>query len=290
MKWLEITITTTPAAVEAVGDLLYQSRVGGIEEIPVGEDRVRVRAYVPAGPATGATLDAIRAGLHALPRFGLEIGEGTVVTVEVDEEAWAEAWKAHVRAFAVGRRLWITPTWDRTPPPAGMVVVEIDPGMAFGSGLHASTQLCLEVLDDMMAPGATVVDVGTGSGILAIAAAKLGAARVLAVDTDPVAVAVARQNVAHNGMAPVVEVREGDLLAGVRPPADVILANLTAALHLAFLPDVRPHLALEGIVAASGITAPRLPEVERAARASGLTPRRLLRSGEWRCVVLAAEG
>jgi ribosomal protein L11 methyltransferase len=289
VKWLEITITTTPAAVEAVGDLLYQSRVGGIQEIPLGEDRVGVRAYVPAGPATGATLDAIRAGVASLSQFGLSIGEGAVETAEVDEEAWAEAWKAHVRAFAVGRRLWITPTWDRTPPPAGAVVVEIDPGMAFGSGLHASTQLCLEVLDEMMAPGATVVDVGTGSGILAIAAARLGAAHVLAVDTDPVAVAVARQNVAHNGMVRVVEVQENHLLTGVRRPADVILANLTADLHLVFLPDVRPRLALEGIVAASGITAPRLPDVERAARASGLTLRRVMHSGEWRCLVLAAE-
>jgi ribosomal protein L11 methyltransferase len=150
--------------------------------------------------------------------------------------------------------------------------------------------LCLEVLDRMMPPGATAVDVGTGSGILAIAAAKLGAARVLAVDIDAVAVAVARQNVAHNGMTGVIEVREGDLLAGVPRPADVILANLTADLHLAFLPGVHPHLAREGIIAASGITAPRLQAVERAARASGLIPRRVLRSAEWRCLVLAREG
>lgn len=288
MKWLEITITTSPAALEAVGDLLYRSRVGGIEELPLDGGRVQVRAYLPAGPATGATLDAICAGLQALPRFGLQIGEGAVRTAEVDEEAWAEAWKVHVRAFPVGRRLWITPTWDRTPPPAGSVVVEIDPGMAFGSGLHESTQLCLLVLDDLMPRGAAVIDLGTGSGILAIAAAKLGAARVVAVDIDPLAVAVARRNAAHNAVASVVEVREGDMLAGSQDPAEVILANLTADLHLTLLPGARRLLAQGGILAASGITAPRVDEVGHAARASGLHPQRVLRSGEWRCLVLAA--
>ena len=290
MKWLEITVTTAPPAAEAVADILVESRSGGIEEMPAGPGTVRLRGYLPVGPTTAVTVDAIRARIGALPGFGLDVGPATIETAEVDDEGWADAWKTHFTPFAVGRRLWITPTWVRTPPPPGAVVIELDPGMAFGSGLHPSTQLCLAVLDQRLQPGDTVVDVGAGSGILSIAAAKLGASRVLAIDADPVAVAVARANVAHNNVAAVVEVAEGDFLSGVRGTVDVVVANLTADLHLAFLPTARPHLSPGAVLAASGITEHRAQEVEGTARAAGLTIVETLRSGEWRCLVLAAAG
>ena len=288
MKWLEIIVTAAQPAAEAVGDLLLQSRVNGLEELPAGEQTVRLRAYLPLGPATAVTLDTIRARVAALPSFGIDAGPGTIETAEVDDERWAEAWKTAFTAFPVGRRLWITPTWDETPPPQGTVAVELDPGMAFGSGLHPSTQLCLEALERYLRPGAVVLDVGTGSGILAIAAAKLGARHVVAIDADPVAVAVARGNVSHNGVAAIVRVREGDLLAGVEDAADVVLANLTADLHLTFLPTVGPRLLPDGTVVASGIAEPRSDEIRVAGEAGGLTALETLRSGEWRCLVFRA--
>ena len=162
--------------------------------------------------------------------------------------------------------------------------------MAFGSGLHPSTQMCLEVLDGRLRAGDAVLDVGTGSGILSIAAAKLGASEVLAVDIDAVAAAVARANVEHNDVAARVRVVEGDLLAGIENTANVLVANLTADLHLTFFPTVRANLAPGGVLAASGITAHREGEVGRAARAVGLARVQMLRSGEWRCLVLAAAG
>ena len=289
MKWLEITVTTAPPAAEAVADIFWEGRGGGIEEMPAERGTVRLRGYLPIGPTTAVTLDAIRTRLSALPGFGLDVGPATVETAEVDDEGWADAWKKYIRPFAVGR-LWITPTWDRTPPPRGAVVIELDPGMAFGSGLHPSTQMCLEVLDGRLRPGDAVLDVGTGSGILSIAAAKLGASEVLAVDIDAVAAAVARANVEHNGVAARVRVVEGDLLAGIENTANVLVANLTADLHLTFFPTVRANLAPGGVLAASGITAHREGEVGRAARAVGLARVQTLRSGEWRCLVLAAAG
>jgi ribosomal protein L11 methyltransferase len=288
VRWLEITVTTTLMAAEAVGDLLLQSRVSGVEELPAGGRTVRLRAYLPLGPTTAETLEAIRARIAVLPTVGLEVGSGMVETAEVDDEGWANAWKTSFRAFSVGRRLWITPTWDDSPPPPDAVVIELDPGMAFGSGLHPSTQMCLEVLERRLRPGMVVLDVGAGSGILAVAAAKLGASRVRAIDADPVAVAVARENVVHNGVAPIVGVEEGDLLDGVRDAADIIAANLTADLHLIFLPGVLPRLAPGGIVAASGITAHRAADVAAAAGAAGLVMLETLGSGEWRCLVLGA--
>ncbi len=289
MKWLEITVTTAPPAVEAVANILLESRGGGVEELPAGSGTVRLRGYLPVGPATAVTVEAVRARILALPDFGLDVGPATFETAEIDDEGWAHAWKLHFRPFAVGR-LWITPTWDRTPPPADCVVIELDPGMAFGSGLHPSTQMCLAVLDQRMRSGDAVFDVGAGSGILAIAAAKLGASRVLAIDVDPVAVDVARANVAHNGVAAQVRVQEGDLLGGVGGVADVVMANLVADIHLHFLPVARPRLVPGGVLAASGIVEDRAEEIEAVALAAGFSTLETMRSGEWRCLVLAAAG
>ncbi len=286
MKWVEITVTTAPQAVEAVANILLECRTGGVEEAHPSPGVVRLRGYLPVGPATDVTLAAIAQRVRALPRFGLEVGQGRIDTTVVEDSGWAHAWKNHFRPFPVGARLWITPTWNRTPPPAGRIVIELDPGMAFGSGLHASTQLCLTVLEDRLRGGEQVVDVGTGSGVLSIAAAKLGAGQITAVDVDPVAVGVARENVAHNHVAGVVNVREGDLLRGIGGRADVILANLTADIHLDFLPDAPEHLNAGGIVVASGIVADRQMEVEAVARASGLGIDEVRRDAEWRCLVL----
>ncbi len=288
MKWVEVTVTTAPSAVEAVANILLECRTGGVEEAHPSTGVVQLRGYLPVGPATDVTLAAIRRRVLALPQFGLDVGAGRIETTVVEDAGWAHAWKNHFRPFLVGSRIWITPTWEDVPPPAGRIAIALDPGMAFGSGLHASTQLCLKVLEDRLRSGARVFDVGTGSGILSIAAAKMGAASVLAIDVDPVAVGVASGNVAHNGVAGVVEVREGDLLRGILARADVILANLTAEIHMDLLPTVADHLAFGGWVVASGIVADRQLEVEAVARASGLVVREVRREAEWRCLVLTA--
>lgn len=286
MKWIEITVTTAQQAAEAVANILLECRTGGVEEMRSSPGVVQLRGYLPVGPATDVTLAAIEQRVRALPQFGLAITPGTVATVVVEDSGWAHAWKNHFRPFPVGRRIWITPTWDTTSPPADRIVIELDPGMAFGSGLHPSTQLCLMVLEDRLRGAERLIDVGTGSGVLSIAAARLGAARVLAVDADPVAVEVARHNVAHNGVAGVVEVRAGDLLHGVGERADLIVANLTADIHLDFLPTVPDHLAAGGSIVASGIVADRHQEVEAVAAASGLRVEDARRDAEWRCLVL----
>lgn len=285
MKWLEITVTTAPDAAEAIADVLLQCRSGGVVEEAFPGGLVRLRGYLPSGPAAGVSVGAVAARVSVLRSAGLDPGPGAVDVREVEDDDWAQAWKAYFKPFAVGR-LWITPTWGRSRPPAGAVVVEIDPGMAFGTGLHASTQLCLALLGARLRGGEVVFDVGTGSGILAIAAAKLGASSVLARDNDPLAVRIARENAAHNGVANRVTVEEGELLAGVRGQADAILANLTADAHLAFLPEARPRLRSGGWLAASGIVASRTADVEAASREAGFTILQSLDSGEWRCLVL----
>lgn len=288
MKWVEITVTTSPPAVEAIANILLECRTGGVAEEHPDPGKAVLRAYLPVGPATDVTLAAIARRIEALPRFGLEITPGTIDTQIVEDEGWAHAWKIHFKAFAIGR-LWITPTWEETSPPAGAVVVRLDPGMAFGSGLHPSTQMCLQFLEQRLRGGEVVFDVGTGSGILSIAAAKLGASRVLAVDADTVAVEVATQNVAHNGVADRVQVREGNLLDGIEERANLIVANLTADILLDFVPTAHARLVPGGMLTASGIIADRILEVVAVARASGFEILETLQNGEWRCVVLSLQ-
>ncbi len=286
MKWVEITVSTAPQAVEAIANILLECRSGGVSEELLRPGVIRLRGYLPVGPATEVTLAAIGQRIRALPQFGLSITPGTVDTAIIEDTDWASAWKTHYRPFRVGQRFWIKPTWEDVTPPAGAVVIEVDPGMAFGSGLHPSTQLCLRVLEDVLARGATVFDVGTGSGILAIAAAKLGAASVLAVDADPVAVDVARQNVAYNKVADRVQVHAGDLLTGVTSQANLIVANLTADIHFQLLPGASGSLARDGLLVASGIVADRLLEVQAVARACDFEIRESRQEAEWRCLVL----
>src|SRR3989454_1599884 len=286
MKWVEITVTTAPQAVEAVANILLECRTGGVEEAYPSAGVVRLRGYLPVGPAVEDILATIERRVRALPEFGLDIAPGRIETTVVEDSGWAHAWKNHFKPFPVGRRLWITPTWYDAPPLPERIVIELDPGMAFGSGLHASTQLCLTVLEDRIRGGERVFDIGAGSGILSIAAAKLGASAVLAVDVDPVAVGVARLTVAYNGVADRVEVREGSLLSGIAGQADVILANLTADLHLDFLPAVPVHATRGALIVASGIVADRQIEVEAVAGARGLPGDEVRRDAGWRCPIL----
>lgn len=289
MKWVEITVVTAAPAVEAIANILLECRSGGVAEEAAPSGRVLLRGYLPVGPATRATLSAIKDRIRTLPAYGLDTGPATVHTEEIEDEEWAHAWKIHFKPFAVGR-LWITPTWDRRLPPSGAVVIELDPGMAFGSGLHPSTRMCLEMLSHGLWAGVTVFDIGTGSGILAIAAAKLGAGRVLARDNDPVAVEVARHNVGYNRVDDRVTVEQGDLLTGIDGQAHLIVANLIADIHLNLLPGAFSSLLPHGILAASGIVEDRLLEVEAVARASGFNVAESRRSGEWRCAILSRPG
>jgi ribosomal protein L11 methyltransferase len=199
----------------------------------------------------------------------------------MDEEDWSEAWKKHFVVHRPARHVVIKPSWLEYPPQPGEVVVELDPGAAFGTGLHPTTMLCLEALEDIVRPGMRVYDVGTGSGILAIAAARLGAARVVAVDTDPVAVRVARENVERNGLGGRVEVAEGSATPEVSGGFDLVLANIVANTIVQLAPSLRAALRPGGALVVSGIIRGRTPEVRAALRAAGLRNIVSRRSGDW---------
>jgi ribosomal protein L11 methyltransferase len=240
---------------------------------------------VPARDAAGAERAAADAAdaLGHLQAFGLRtIGELT--TRLVHEADWAEAWKAHFPVLRVGRRIVIRPTWLDAAAGPNDVVLDLDPGMAFGTGLHPTTRLCLAateaVADRGGLQGARVLDVGCGSGILAIAAAKLGAVAVLGVDIDPIAIEATAANAATNGLGSVIAAREGSLPSG-EPAHDVVLANLIASVLVALAGPLRDELRPGGLLVASGIFVDRETEVRRALEAAGLEVAARSAEGDW---------
>lgn len=244
-----------------------------------------VRAYLPTvdRAATQRAVDDATAALGHLQAFGLRpIGE--LATRIVHEEDWAEAWKAYFPVIRVGRRLVIRPTWRRHRRQPDDVVIALDPGMAFGTGLHPTTRLCLAALETIAdrgeLAGRRVLDVGSGSGILAIAAVRLGAATALGVDTDPIAVEATLANAARNRLARRIPARPGGLPSG-EPPFGVVVANLIAGVLVPLAPLLAAELAPDGLLVASGIFVDREAEVRAAFGAAGLRVTGRREDGEW---------
>ncbi len=297
MTWCEISAVVPVELAELAAEAMCAVAPNGvaIEDplIPLGPDEgVRlerrrpsvVKAYLPVDDRLGERLDALDAALAAL---GLR---PELRTRTVHEQDWADAWKEHFHVERVGRRLVIRPSWRPFAPEPGDVVIDLDPGMAFGTGQHPTTRACLELLEEHIRPGDAVLDVGTGSGILAVAAVKLGAARCLALDVDPQAVRVARDNAARNGVAERVQVVEGTLPTALvsRHAFDLAVANITAAAVAALAPALATALRPGGTLIGSGIVADRLDAVLAALAAAGCSVTDVRAIGDWRTVAARA--
>ncbi len=300
LAWVEVVLTSTsPEALGAAVPLLERWGQGGavLEEIP-GEGGFRLKAYLPADPAGERAREELTLGLALLQRLYPDLSEPTFRRLEPD--AWAEAWKRAYRTQHIGRTLAIVPSWEDYAPRPGEHVVRLDPGMAFGTGLHETTRLCLELLEEHLWPGMRLLDVGTGSGILAIAAASLGAAQVVALDADPLAVRAARENAARNGVEGTVEVRWGTVPGGEdnewgAPVLDLealggffhgAVANILAEPVIRMLRAGLPQwLAPGGVFIASGFLVRQEPAVAEVLRASGLALAGRREAGEWAALV-----
>ena len=283
-----MSVTADQEAVEAVSEILSRACGGGVaveapfelvEEglgahIASGRPAI-VRGYVAAFDQAAARRAVAQAerDLGHLQAFGLRtIGE--IETRVVHEEEWAEAWKEHFPVQRVGRRIVIRPTWREHVPQPDDVIIALDPGMAFGTGLHPTTRLCLagleEWADEGLLAGARLLDLGCGSGILGIAAGLLGADQVLGLDTDSLAVEVTTANARRNDVAGVVTARTGSLPLTVDEPFDLVAANLVASLLVDLAPELADALRPEGRLLAGGIFADREAEVGRAFESVGL--------------------
>ena len=290
MEWLEVSVRTRRQAVEAVSDLFWRLGTGGVviedpddlrrmtqsgqwDAFEFPEERIRrfhpvVKGYFPVNEGLPGKLEELKNGLAEIAlRLGQAPYQADAVTVY--EEDWASSWKAYFKPLKISERLVIRPTWEQYTAREGEIVLDLDPGMAFGTGGHVTTVLCARLLEKYIRPGHRVIDVGTGTGILAMGAACLGAGEVVAVDVDPVAVKVARENVELNQLDDKVRVETNDLLHGLDIQADLITANIIADIIIRLLPQAKARLPAGGIFIASGLIAERKNDVAKEAGRQG---------------------
>jgi len=313
MLWHELTIHTTEEAVEMISNFLHEAGAGGVSieesgtlnkkrdttygelyDVPLNdipEGFAVIKGYFSEGTDMVALQSEVNPRIEELPEFGIDTGEVRYETRTVDENDWATAWKQYFKPVRVSERLTIKPTWEEyTPESPDEKIIELDPGMAFGTGTHPTTSLCLRTLETVIQGGEEVIDVGTGSGILAIGAIKLGAKHVLALDLDPVAVISARENVELNGLEQQITVKESDLLSvlgsqdpalGVQLPVKVVVANILAEIILLFVDDVYNALESGGTYIVSGIWKNKEQVVHDALVASGFEVSAIHRDEDW---------
>src|SRR2546421_7887538 len=287
MKWLELTVRTHPEAVESVSELMSRYTPGGvaieepIELIDEGQEYrvlygepVQVHAYLPLDGKEEEARRRVAEGLWHLASLGAHF-VGDLQTRVVNEEDWANAWKDYFHVTHIGQRLVIRPSWREYTPQQDEVTLELDPGMAFGTGLHPTTRMCLEQVEQRTRPGMRVLDVGTGSGILALAAAKLGAASVHCIDNSSVAVESAIANASTNHLSDhitivlgVLDEEEAVRMAG---QFDLVLANIIARVIGSIAPQLAQVLAPGALLIASGIIEERRHEAAQPLLAAGLT-------------------
>lgn len=318
MSWLELSIAADQEAAESISELLAQYGYNGgvaVEATPPDDARpdeagvpfplntdpaypVTLRTYLPLDEQAEEKRQRIE---QALWHLGHLRPIGTLQVRVLEEQDWAHAWKKFYAVQHIGEHTVIVPSWLEYTPQPGDVVLNLDPGMAFGTGLHPTTRLCLRLLETYTRSGLRTLDLGTGSGILAIAAAKQGAMPVFALDNDPVAVETAEQNVAHNGMSDVVQVAgvpadvgQGDSelfrwlsepASPAQPPFDLIVANIIADVLIGFAYDLVKMLKPGGILISSGIIQDREDEVALTFAAAGLRQQARYREGEWIALV-----
>jgi len=308
--WLELSVGALPEVVEAISEVMSRYATGGVAidepytlqddgqvAEPVPDAPVTVRVYVPDDPSGHEARSHIEQGIWHLRQIGFgDIGE--ISARRLAEDDWANAWKEYFHVSHLGRRTVIRPTWREYQPHQGEVVIDLDPGMAFGTGLHPTTRNCVLALEESVRPGDRVLDVGSGSGILSLAAVKLGASKVLALDVTPVAVEATRANAAANGLAEAIDARLATLRGAAGEPFsplspdvvvlgqeigifDVVVANIIARVIAQLAPSLLAVTRPGGTLIASGIIAERRHEAEEPLRAAGLTGIEDLIEGDW---------
>lgn len=294
MHWVELSVEAHPEAVDAIADVFRQHGTNGVaveqpinshiegEEPPVKTGNPVIRAFLPANDRVEQEISRIESDLWHLQAFDLS-PIGSLHRRDVEEEDWAHGWKEHFHPLKIGRVV-IKPSWREWQESPGEIVVELDPGLAFGTGLHPTTKLMVEGLQDRVRPGMQVLDLGTGSGILAIPAARLGA-RVTALDISDVAVQVARENVAVNRVRDWVTVVEGTIEAVAGRQFDLILANIIASVLVDIAPALAAALKPGAEVLASGIIDERVELVRNAFTDAGLEITDGVKDGDWWLVV-----
>lgn len=300
MDWLEISVETVTLGADVVSELMIRFGAKGTQiidraDLPdpdkPGENWIMVdrslRESMPEAVIVKAWLPKdsdllpLREALQSLPAVtGMDLGSLRLTVENVQDKEWAEYWKRFYKPFHLGDRLVVRPSWEQYQAKPDDLVIHLDPGMAFGTGTHESTALCARLIEKHY-QGGRVLDVGTGSGILAIAAALLGASDVLAIDIDPTAVRTARENVKKNGLSGQISVQTGDLIKGVEGRFQLAVANILADVIITLARPLRANLLPGAVFICSGIIRERAQDVLEALTGMGYELLDDSRQGEW---------
>ncbi|EPB3262065.1 TPA: 50S ribosomal protein L11 methyltransferase [Streptococcus pyogenes] len=301
--WQEVTVHVHRDAQEAVSHVLIETGSQGVaiadsadyigQKDRFGElypdveqsDMIAITAYYPSSTNLADVIATINEQLAELASFGLQVGQVTVDSQELAEEDWADNWKKYYEPARITHDLTIVPSWTDYDASAGEKVIKLDPGMAFGTGTHPTTKMSLFALEQVLRGGETVIDVGTGSGVLSIASSLLGAKTIYAYDLDDVAVRVAQENIDLNQGTDNIHVAAGDLLKGVSQEADVIVANILADILVLLTDDAYRLVKKEGYLILSGIISEKLDMVLEAAFSAGFFLETHMIQGEWNALV-----
>ncbi|KAB2493538.1 50S ribosomal protein L11 methyltransferase [Priestia endophytica] len=312
MKWSEICIHTTNEAIEPISNILHEAGASGVviedptdlvkeydttfgeiyqlnsEDYP--DDGVIVKAYLPLNSFLPETVDGIKESINGLLSYNFDLGLNKVTISEVHEEEWATAWKKYYHPVKISQRFTIVPTWeDYEPVSTDELIIELDPGMAFGTGTHPTTVMSLQALEATVQKGDTVIDVGTGSGVLSIGAALLEASHVRAYDLDEVAVKSARENIELNSVNEVVTVGQNNLLNDVEGQADIIVANILAEIIVRFVDDAYKLVKNGGTFITSGIIMTKKEEVKEALTKAGFLIEEVMVMEDWVAIIAKKE-
>ncbi|NEZ49443.1 50S ribosomal protein L11 methyltransferase [Clostridium botulinum] len=309
-EWIEVQIITSSEAVEAVTGILYNTGVKGvsiedskdIEEREQSEDNLfdwveleelnvregaTIKAYYKDDEKFEHYYQYIKDSVLNLDRFGLDKGECKVTAKKVDEQDWANNWKKYYKPTKIGNEIVVKPTWEDYNKKDDEIVIELDPGMAFGTGTHETTRLCVKALEEYVNEDSVVFDIGTGSGILSIAAAKLNAKHVVGVDLDPVAVDAAKENVELNNLDNI-EILYGNLMEVVDGKANIVVANILADIIKILAEDVKKFVVEGGYFISSGIILDRKDDVIEKLQQCGFEIEKINVDGEWCCIIARA--
>ncbi len=312
MTWVEVQIKTSYEFEEIVTNIMYDLGVTGLAiedprdilEFEQSEedwdyidpdlfgsdlDSITIKAYFPEGEDLIDKIEKVRDNIERNPieKYGYSLGEVTIL--EVYEKDWAEAWKKYYKPLKVGEKIVIKPTWEEYEKNDDEIIIEVDPGMAFGTGTHETTILCIRALEKYVKEDDIVYDIGCGSGILSIVAAKLGAKKVIGVDLDSVCVKVSNENININEVDSIVEIKKGNLLDVVEGKADIIVSNIIAEVIVNMVPLLKDYLNYDGVFIASGIILEKVEMVETILVKEGFKILEINQAGDWASIVSIKE-
>ena len=308
MRWFELKIFTTHKAVDAVANMFYKLDVDGvviedpedsmfldssnddwdyrdIEELLPEDDRSVVIGYVKQIESYESMMFFLTEEMMLIKNAGIDIGEYEIRIDELEDKDWANEWKKYYKPFAIGKNIHIVPSWEEYKSNKDDVVITIDPSGAFGTGTHETTFTCLEAIEEYIDLGDYVFDIGCGSGILSIAAAKLGASKVKGVDFSEIACKTAIKNVETNEVTDKVEIIHGNLTDYIEGKADILIANIVADIIIELCKDVRDYLNDSGYFITSGIINTKYEEVTQALGLNGFRIIKTIHKGEWYTIV-----